>query len=49
MVHKYPLNRTKLLILVGSNANEAVNKLKEIMGMSAPSLIAVTSRTTGEF
>ena len=47
MIQKYPLNKTKLLILVGNNAYETVRKLKEIMGTSAPSLVSLTSRTTG--
>jgi hypothetical protein len=51
-IKKYPLNNTKLLIIMGNNANEAVKKIIPLInntGKNIPSMISITSVATGEF
>ena len=51
-IKKYPLQNTKLLILMGSNANEGVRRVISLLsaaGKGLPSMVSITAVSTGEF
>jgi hypothetical protein len=49
-IKKYPLYNTKLLIMIGNNAHEAIKKILPLItatGKNIPSMISITSVATG--
>ena len=49
-IKKYPLFNTKLLIMMGNNASEAVKRIIPLIqatGKNMPSMISITSIATG--